>query len=61
MARRIARRLGHSLVASEDKNPCLRVDVQQRVILVALRVVDADSAVDEICERVGGGHDHRLR
>ena len=36
-----------SLVASEDKNQCLRADVQQRVILAALRWVDADSAVDE--------------
>ena len=35
-----------SLVASEDKNQCLRADVQ-RVILAALRWVDADSAVDE--------------
>ena len=32
--------------ASEDKNQCLRADVQQRVILAAMRWVDADSAVD---------------
>ena len=36
-----------SLVANEDKNQYLRVDVQQRVILAALRWVGADSAVDE--------------
>ena len=36
-----------SLLASEDKNQCLRVDVQQRVILAAPRWVDADSPVDE--------------
>ena len=36
-----------SLVAREDRNQCLRGDVQQRVILAALRWVDADSAVDE--------------
>ena len=36
-----------SLVASEDKNQCLRADVQQRVILAAMRWVDADSGVDE--------------
>ena len=36
-----------SLVASEDKNQCLRADVQHRVILAALRWVDAGSAVDE--------------
>ena len=35
-----------SLEASEVKNQCLRADVQQRVILEALRWVDADSAVD---------------
>ena len=35
------------LVASEEKNQCLRADVQQRVILAAMRWVDADSAVDE--------------
>ena len=35
-------------VDNEDKNQCLRADVQQRVILAALRWVDADSAVDEI-------------
>ena len=36
-----------SLAATEDKNRCLRADVQQRVILEATRWVDADSAVDE--------------
>ena len=36
-----------TLVATEDKNQCLRADVQQRVILAAMRWVDADSAVDE--------------
>ena len=36
-----------SLVASEDKNQSLRADVQQRVILAAMRWDDADSAVDE--------------
>ena len=36
-----------SLVATEDKNQCLRADVQQRVILAAVRWVDADNAVDE--------------
>ena len=36
-----------SLVAIEEKNQCLRADVQQRVILAAMRWVDADSAVDE--------------
>ena len=36
-----------SLEASEDKNRCLRADVQQRVILAAMRWVDADTAVDE--------------
>ena len=36
-----------SLVASEDNNPFIRVDVQRRAILAALRWVDADSAVDE--------------
>ena len=36
-----------SLAATEDKNQCLRADVQQRVILAAMRWVDADSAVDE--------------
>ena len=35
-----------SLVASEDKNQCLRADVQ-RVILAALRWLDADSAFVE--------------
>ena len=35
-----------SLVAGEDKKQCLRAGVQQRVILAALRWVDADSAVD---------------
>ena len=35
-----------SLVASEDKNQCLRADVQQRIIPAGLRWVDADSAVD---------------
>ena len=34
-------------MASEDKNQRLRVDVQQRVILAALRRVESDSAVDE--------------
>ena len=32
---------------SEDKNQCLRADVQQRVILAATCWVDADSAVEE--------------
>ena len=36
-----------SLMESEDKNQRLRADVQQRVIIAALRWVDADSAVDE--------------
>ena len=36
-----------SRVASEDKNQRLRVDVQQRVILAALRWVESDSALDE--------------
>ena len=35
-----------SLVACEDKNQCLRADVQHRVIPAALRWVDADSAVE---------------
>ena len=35
------------LVVIEEKNQCLRADVQQRVILAAMRWVDADSAVDE--------------
>ena len=34
-------------MASEDKNQSLRADVKQRVIIAALRWVDADSAVDE--------------
>ena len=33
--------------ASEDKNQHLRADVEQRVILAAMRWVDAESAVDE--------------
>ena len=36
-----------SLVASEDRNNVFVPDVQQRVILAALRWLDADSAVDE--------------
>ena len=36
-----------SVVVREDKNQCLRGDVRQRVILTALRWIDADSAVDE--------------
>ena len=35
------------LVVIEEKNQCLRADVLQRVILAAMRWVDADSAVDE--------------
>ena len=35
-----------SLVACEDKNQCLLADVQQSVILAAMRWVDADRAVD---------------
>ena len=35
------------LVASEGKNQRLRADVQQRIILAAMRWVDADTAVDE--------------
>ena len=31
----------------EEKNQCLRADMQQRVILAAMRWVDADSAVNE--------------
>ena len=46
MVRRIARRLVLPLVAREDKNQCLRVDLQQRVI-IGSALVDADSAVDE--------------
>ena len=34
-------------MASEDKNQYIHADVQQRVILAAMRWVDADSAVDE--------------
>ena len=34
-------------MASEDKDQCLRADAQQRVILAAMRWVDADSAVGE--------------
>ena len=34
-------------MASEDKNECIRADVQQRVILEVMRWVDADNAVDE--------------
>ena len=34
-------------MANEDKNRYLREDVQQRVILAALRWGDADSAVDD--------------
>ena len=36
-----------SLVVTEDKNQCLRAEVQQRVILAAMRWVEADSAIDE--------------
>ena len=36
-----------SLVASEDKDQCLRADVQQRDILAALCWVGAGSAVDQ--------------
>ena len=42
-----------SLVASEDKNQCLRVHVQQQAILTALCWVDADRAVDEIDRSCG--------
>ena len=35
------------LPPSLDKNQCLRADLQQRVILAALRWVDADNVVDE--------------
>ena len=35
------------LVVIEEKNQCLRADVQQRVMLAAMRWIDADSAVDE--------------
>ena len=34
-------------MATEDNNQCLRAKVQERVILAAMRWVDADSAVDE--------------
>ena len=32
---------------TRGEDQCLRADVQQRVILAAMRWVDADSAVDE--------------
>ena len=47
MVRRLApRALPPSLVTSEDKNQSLRADAQ-RIILAAMRWVDADSAVDD--------------
>ena len=54
--------LSPSLLPSENKNRCLRADVQQRVILAAVCGVDADSVVDghEALVQAAEGT-HRLR